>query len=252
MASVTRPNRKVLIILHQQCSSPGRIGHILRELGYRLDIRRPRFDDSLPETLDEHDGVVVFGGPMSANDEDDWICREIDWIGVPLKEEKPFLGICLGAQMFARHLGHRVRPHPEGRVEVGYYPIHPTEIGHSVCAQRFPDRVYQWHREGFDLPGGAALLASGQDFEAQAFRYGPCAYGFQFHPEVTLPMICRWSARTRERLNSPGARPLHRHLEGWVRHDRAIARWSCAFLHSWISGARAPALATFGPAPPTA
>ena len=38
---------------------------------------------------------------MSANDEDDWIRREIDWIGVPLEEERPFLGLCLGAQMLA-------------------------------------------------------------------------------------------------------------------------------------------------------
>ena len=60
---------------------------------------------------------------MSVNDENAWVRREIDWIGVPLKEDTPFLGICLGTQMLARHLGHRVRPHPHGRVEVGYYPI---------------------------------------------------------------------------------------------------------------------------------
>ncbi|PNG26688.1 glutamine amidotransferase [Methylocella silvestris] len=238
MAVAEKSDPRVLVILHQHCSSPGRIGRILCDLGYRLDIRRPRFDDPLPKTLADHAGVVVFGGPMSANDDEDWICREIDWIGVPLKEGKPFLGICLGAQMLARHLGHRVCPHPQGRVEVGYYPIDPTEHGHELCDRPFPDRVYQWHREGFDLPSGATLLASGQDFEAQAFRYGPEAFGFQFHPEVTLPMICRWSARSRERLNFPGARPLHRHLEGWLRHDRAISRWSTAFLRSWIEGAQ--------------
>ncbi|WP_374306253.1 glutamine amidotransferase [Methylocella sp.] len=240
---------KVLVILHQHCSSPGRIGRILTSLGYALDVRRPRFDDPLPETLEGHAGAVIFGGSMSVNDSEAWIRREIDWIGVALKEEKPFLGVCLGAQMLARHLGHRVCVHPEGRVEVGYYPIHPTEQGHRVCGRRFPDRVYQWHREGFDLPNGADLLASGQDFEAQAFRYGPCAYGFQFHPEVTLPMICRWSARRSERLVAPGARPLHRHLAGWLRHDGAIARWSDAFLRSWVEAGE-PRTAAVGPTPP--
>ena len=120
-------------------------------------------------------------------------------------------------------------------VEVGYYPIDPTEHGHKVCDCRFPDRVYQWHREGFDLPNGAVLLAKGRDFEAQAFSYGPSAFGLQFHPEVTLPMICRWSARASERLDCPGARPLHRHFEGWFRHDRAVARWCSAFLDSWLA-----------------
>ncbi len=135
-------------------SSPGRLGRLLRAQGCELDCRRACFGDPLPKTLRDYAGAIVFGGPMSVNDEDAWLRREIDWIGVPLKEDTPFLGICLGAQMLARHLGHGVRPHPQGRVEVGYYPIQPTEQGHGICDCRFPNHVYQWHREGFDLPGG--------------------------------------------------------------------------------------------------
>jgi GMP synthase (glutamine-hydrolysing) len=75
----------VLIVLHQETSSPGRVGNALRALGHRLDIRRPRFGDALPETLDEHAGAVMFGGPMSANDGDAYVRYEIDWIGVPLR-----------------------------------------------------------------------------------------------------------------------------------------------------------------------
>ena len=41
---------------------------------------------------------------MSANDTDEFIGRETHWIGVALKEQKPLLGICLGAQMLAKHL----------------------------------------------------------------------------------------------------------------------------------------------------
>ena len=73
----------VLIVLHQETSTPGRVGNVLRALGHRLDIRRPRFGDPLPETLDGHAGAVVFGGPMSANDPDEFVRREIDWIAVP-------------------------------------------------------------------------------------------------------------------------------------------------------------------------
>src|SRR5687767_120302 len=90
---------KILIILHQEASSPGKLGQMLTAKGYQLDIRRPRFDDQLPATMDEHAGAVIFGGPMSANDPDDFIRTETDWIGVTLKEGAPFLGICLGAQM---------------------------------------------------------------------------------------------------------------------------------------------------------
>jgi GMP synthase (glutamine-hydrolysing) len=35
----------VLIVLHQETSTPGRVGNALRALGFPLDIRRPRFGD---------------------------------------------------------------------------------------------------------------------------------------------------------------------------------------------------------------
>ena len=110
--------RSILIVVHSETSTPGRIGQMLKAKGYALDIRRPCLGEPLPETMADHDGAVIFGGPMSANDADDWIAREIDWIGVPLKEERPLLGVCLGAQMLSKHLGGRVGPHHEGAVEI--------------------------------------------------------------------------------------------------------------------------------------
>jgi GMP synthase-like glutamine amidotransferase len=35
-----------------------------------------------------------------------------------------------------------------------------------------PLYVYHWHHEGFDLPAGAELLAAGERFPHQAYRYG--------------------------------------------------------------------------------
>ena len=92
--AVSEPLRPILIVLHQETSTPGRVGNALRALGHGLDIRRPRFGDPLPETLENHAGAVIFGGPMSANDPDDYIRREIGWIGVPLAEQRPLLGMC--------------------------------------------------------------------------------------------------------------------------------------------------------------
>src|SRR5262245_40127124 len=87
---VRRPMKlPILTILHQEHSTPGRVGQTLRNMGYALDIRRPRFGDPLPQTMHEHAGAIVFGGPMSANDEDDYVRREIDWLAVPLREQKP-------------------------------------------------------------------------------------------------------------------------------------------------------------------
>ena len=227
------PPRPVLIVLHQETSSPGRVGNALRALGYQLDIRRPRFGDPLPETLDEHTGAVIFGGPMSANDGDDYIGREIDWIEVPLREQRPFLGICLGAQMLAKQLGATVAPHPEGRAEIGYYPIRPTAAGLNLCPD-WPGHVYHWHREGFELPGACELLAEGDDFPVQAIRYGN-AFGLQFHPDVTYAMMHRWTTRGQERLEAPGACARHRHFADRAVHDAAERAWLTHFIEGWLA-----------------
>ena len=170
---------------------------------------------------------------MSANDPDDYVRREIDWIEIPLREKRPFLGICLGAQMLAKQLGAQVAPHHEGRVEVGYYPIRPTAAGHALCPD-WPERVYHWHGEGFQLPGGAELLAEGDDFPVQAFQSGH-AFGFQFHPDVTYAMMHRWTTRGCVRMDSPGAHPRHLHFEGRAVHDLAERAWLKNFINGWLA-----------------
>ena len=222
----------ILIILHQERSNPGRVGRLLQQRGYGLDVRRPRFGDPLPATLGDHAAAIIFGGPMSANDADDFIQREIDWIAVPIREHKPFLGICLGAQMCARALGGRVFLHPEGHAEIGYYPIRPTAAG-LAFVDHWPEQVYQWHREGFDLPAGAELLAEGETFEVQAFRYGR-AYALQFHPDVTHATMHRWTTRGHVRLELPGAKPRAAHFADREVYDYSARAWLNLFLERWI------------------
>ena len=231
----------VLVVLHRETSSPGRVGNALRALGYRLDIRRPRFGDVLPATLDDHAGAVIFGGPMSANDTDDYVRSEIDWIEIPLRERRPFLGICLGAQMLAKQLGASVAPHPEGVAQIGYYPIRPTAAGMGLCPD-WPAQVYHWHREGFEFPCGAELLASGDDFPVQAIRYDTC-FGLQFHPDVTYAMMHRWTTRGCDRRDSPGARPRHQHFEDRAVYDTAERAWLRHFIEGWLARAPTAALA---------
>ena len=227
----------ILVVLHQETSSPGRVGEILRRRGHRLDIRRPSLGDPLPSTLARHAGAVVFGGPMSANDGDEWIRREIDWIGVPLAEEKPFLGICLGAQMMVRHLGGRVAGHPRGSIEVGWFPLKATGAGRALMPG-WPGDVYQWHREGFEVPTGARLLAEGEGFPHQAIAVGRRAFGLQFHPEVTLAMMHRWTVRALHRMEGQGVQSRRQHMDGHDLHDRQMRLWTERFLDLWLDPTR--------------
>src|SRR5438477_635307 len=82
---------------------------------------------------------------------------------------------------------------------------------------------------------GDALPAEGEVFPVQAFRYGPCAYAIQFHPEVTHAMMCRWTTRGHERLALPGAKPRVAHFEDRAVHDFSIRAWLTSFLDHWTS-----------------
>jgi GMP synthase-like glutamine amidotransferase len=69
-------------------------------MGYTADVRRPVLGDPLPAHLDDHAGVVVFGGPMSANDADEGIRRETRFMDVDAEIR----------QALSRHLPGRADP----------------------------------------------------------------------------------------------------------------------------------------------
>ncbi len=237
-----RARLPVLVVLHQGRSSPGRVGQLLQAKGHRLDIRRPCFGQPLPETLQSHAGAVVFGGPMSANDDQlEFIRAELDWLNVPLREKVPLLGICLGAQMLARHLGSRVTPPECSSFELGYHPITTVAEPDGELGElgEVPKHVFQWHGEGFEMPSGARKLATGSGpFPNQAFAYGP-AKALQFHPEMTYQMLCRWTTLSAERLAKPGTHQRNRLLSDHIAYAPAVTAWLDAFLDDWLDGSGA-------------
>ncbi|MEO1650885.1 MAG: glutamine amidotransferase, partial [Pseudomonadota bacterium] len=211
--------------------------------GHPLDIRRPRFGDPLPKTMADYDGSVIFGGPMSANDPDDYVKAETNWIGVSLREQAPFLGVCLGGQMLARHLGAAVSLHDQGHVEIGYHDIIPLKSAADEGA--WPSRFYQWHKEGFELPAGAELLATSprDDFPNQAFRYDETAVAIQFHPEISYAMASRWSGYNPEKLRQVGAQARAEQLRDHIANGPIVRAWLDRFLSSWVeTGRRARSL----------
>lgn len=226
----------ILMIVHQESSDPGRIGDKLRERGYRLDIRRPCLGQELPGRPQDYAGCVVFGGPMSANDDHlDFIRAEIAYIPKVVASGTPYLGVCLGAQLLARAGGATVAPHREGWHEIGYYAVKPTEAGRGL----FPDplHIFQWHGEGFGLPAGAERLAATEWFPNQAMRVGANAYGLQFHPEVTGAMMQRWATMAGHRLVLPGAQARETMRDGFRRFDAGISAWLDGFLNQWLGAA---------------
>jgi len=222
--------------VHQEHSTPGKVGEFLVHRGYGLDRRCPNMGDPLPSDLSAYEGIIVFGGPMSANDDHlDGIRAELNWLEkVVLPSKCPLLGICLGAQEIARVLGGRVGPLEDGRVEIGYCKVRPTTM-----AKGFLDETttfYQWHGETFDIPRGAVHLAASDAFEGQAFRYGERVFAIEFHPEMTLEMINRWciSERGAPKLDLSGAQPHDVQVDLYHRHAEDSDRWLNRFLDNHL------------------
>ncbi len=77
---------------------------------------------------------------------------------------------------------------------------------------------------------GATRLAAGERFPNQAMRYGTNAYGVQFHAELTLAMLHRWTTHGHSRLSLPGAQARREHFRGRAIFDAPVKRWLGEFL----------------------
>jgi GMP synthase (glutamine-hydrolysing) len=84
------------------------------------------------------------------------------------------------------------------------------------------------------LPGNAELLAEGDAFSIQAFRYGT-GYAIQFHPEVTHAMMYRWLVRGAHRMEMPGTKQRHEHIADRAVYDLAGRTWLATFLNHWLT-----------------
>ena len=227
--------KTALFILHQQTSEAGDIANKLKIRGFNFEIRRPSLGDSLPTNLNNYSAIVVFGGPMSANDNDEFMKKEIDWIGQVLQSEVPFLGICLGAQILVKYLGCKVEKNPNELSEIGFYKIQPTENGIKMFQSQ--DVFYQFHTEGFELPSGCELLAKGDIFTNQAFKYKNC-YGLQFHPEVNIYLHLKWLflvlIKKPHILFKNGAQNIFYQLWLRIKYNNSISKWLDDFLDNYL------------------
>jgi GMP synthase (glutamine-hydrolysing) len=229
--------KPVLMLTHVTARDGGEIAVIAAELGHAVEVRRLNKGEPLPENVTDYAGIASFGSPASANDEHvDFIRAELDWIPRVTAAEVPFLGICFGAQMFARTLGAKVAPHPEGQYEFGYYPITPLGGGGDL-KMAGPLQISLRHGEGFDLPAGAEHLAAGETFPIQAFRYGAAGFAFQFHPEVNDEVLSHWLDRDPppEDLTKPGAQDAETQRRNHARYRPAMHAWLRGFIAHWLS-----------------
>ncbi len=216
----------ILVLRHETWEHLGLFAQMLGRLG--IPLKYHEIDD--PRPMGDYRGLIVLGGPMSANDPE--VAGEVEEIRRGLDTGVAMLGICLGSQLIAKALHARVyRNHG---LEIGWEPVHLTDAGRRDPVLRgipSPSTFFHWHGETFDLPEGAELLAWSERTRHQAFRYGPKVYGLQFHPEVTAEMIADWSTRP---VNCGDVAALREPLDPHA-HDQAPL--AAKLVEAWVRSA---------------
>ena len=215
--------RSLLVLRHEPFEHLGYFEEVLRD----RNISFVYSDLGDIVDLGAHHGIIVMGGPQSANDRE--MAAELLFIQEALDAGVPALGICLGAQLIAKALGAQVCPNREK--EIGWAPVYLTDAaaGDPVFGRlSSPSTFFHWHSETFMLPVGAVSLAYSDKCRQQAFRFHRTVYGVQFHPEITPEMIVDWSAQPvncgdTDALDAPldphgadGAPLARQILEGWL------------------------------------
>jgi GMP synthase (glutamine-hydrolysing) len=186
---------RLLVFQHVAAEPLGTLDRLIRRRGHRIKfVNFERHPDAEP-CIDRYRGLVVLGGPMNVEDRAHraHLLTEMRAIESALRQDKPVLGICLGAQLLAHVLGAPIRRQREA--EIGWYDVATTEAGRAdpvLAPLGAGAPLFQWHNYTFEVPAQARHLAHSATCAGQAFRYGANAYGFQFHLEANQALIERW------------------------------------------------------------
>ena len=153
------------------------IARRVRELNIYCEIHPY---NKIPTTLDNYKAVVLSGSPQSVRG-DDALHPDLSEI----RNIKPLLAVCYGAQYLAHFSGGNVAPsntREYGRANLSYIKTNDSFFeGISEGSQ-----VWMSHSDTIKtLPTNGVLLASTHDVENAAYKIeGETTYAIQFHPEV--------------------------------------------------------------------
>ena len=184
---------KFLVLQHINIEHPGIFLKFMKEDNIKIDTVELDENEKIPN-LNPYDAMIVMGGPM-----DTWQEESFPWLK-PEKEaihkfvsikKKPYLGLCLGAQLLSEAIGGKVRK--MNTPEIGVLKVSIKDNKSLFRGLNKNLKVLQWHSyEVHDLPTSTNLLASSFECKVQAFSFEK-AFGLQFHVEQTSKTVPEWA-----------------------------------------------------------
>ena len=184
---------KFLVLQHINIEHPGIFLNYLKNDQIKIETVELDEGEKIPK-LDPYDAMIVMGGPMDTWQEEayPWLKIEKENIHNFVKiKKKPYLGLCLGAQLLSEAIGGKVRKMKTP--EIGVLEVSVTNNKSLFKGLNKKLKVLQWHSyEAYDLPDNTNLLASSPECKVQAFSYNN-AFGLQFHVEQTNETVPQWA-----------------------------------------------------------
>ena len=184
---------RFLVLQHINIEHPGIFLKFMKEDNIKIDTVELDENEKIPN-LDPYDAMIVMGGPM-----DTWQEESFPWLKTEKESihkfacinKKPFLGLCLGAQLLSEAVGGKVRKMKTP--EIGALEVSITDDKSLFKGLKKNLKVLQWHSyEVHDLPTNTNLLASSTNCKVQAFSFAR-AFGLQFHVEQTTKTVPEWA-----------------------------------------------------------
>ncbi len=192
---------------------------------------------SPPPTPDEFSGLCFMGGPMSVNDDLQWIPLTLDLIRQADAKGIPVLGHCLGGQLMAKAFDAAVTGNPVK--EIGWGQVEATGDATAWLGDTARFEAFHWHGETFGLPQGATRILQSAHCANQAFVRGP-HLAMQCHVEMTDTMIRSWCRQWAAEKAAPSAsvqapEQMEIDMDARITAMRAVAD---RLYTRWIDGLR--------------
>ena len=184
---------KFLVLQHINIEHPGIFLEFMKKDNIQIDTVELDENEKIPN-IDNYDAMIVMGGPM-----DTWQEETYPWLKIEKEnihnfvsiKKKPYLGLCLGAQLLSEAIGGKVKKMKTPEIGVLNVSINNDKSIFDGMDKNL--KALQWHSyEVCDLPSNASILATSPLCNVQAFS-SEKAFGLQFHVEQTNETVPQWA-----------------------------------------------------------
>jgi GMP synthase-like glutamine amidotransferase len=185
--------KPVLVLQNLTSDGPGFLGTWLQQNDIPFEVFDTQAGQAYPARMMGFGALALLGGEMSANDDLPSLRQAERLILRAMDADLPVIGHCLGGQLMARALGARVVDSPAPEIGWQVLKVVDSPAAGAWLGPVGELTVYHWHRESFELPSGAELLARTEACPHQAFAIGR-HLAMQFHVELDRHKLAAWSA----------------------------------------------------------